>query len=142
MKDCAEIRERLSAYIDDEILAQERARIEEHLRHCNACVLELTSLRQINELLDSMPNETPAPAFTLKAVHRAASWMQCDYVKEHVLRPAMAYLLAMVSFVFYFEAGAFKKRQYPVYGHLRNFDDFPPESLSSIYVDLIQKGSK
>ena len=93
-------------------------------------------------LLDSVPDESPALAFTLKTVHRAASWMQCDYIKEHLFRPAVAYVLSAASLVFSFEAGALKKRAYPAYRHLRNFDDFPPESLSSIYIGLIQEEHK
>ena len=142
MKDCKEIREKLSAFIDHELPHSERNLIEKHLQQCPACRQEEIYLRRINDLLDSMPNERPAPAFALKTVHRAASWMQCDYVKEHLLRPALAYMLSVVSLVFYFEAGALKKRAYPAYRHLRNFDDFPPESLSSIYIGLIQEEYK
>jgi hypothetical protein len=68
--------------------------------------------------------------------------MQCDYVKERIVRPAVAYVLSAVSLVFYFETGVLKKRAYPAYRHLRNFDDFPPESLSSIYIGLIQEEYK
>jgi len=142
MKDCEEIRKKLSAFIDHELPHLERSLIEKHLQQCLSCRQEEISLRKINDLLDSIPNERPAPTFALKTVHRASSWKQCDYVKEHLFRPAVAYVLSAVSLVFYFEAGAFKKRANPAYRHLRNFDDFPPESLSSIYIGLIQEEYK
>ena len=142
MKDCEEIREKLSAFIDHELPHSERNLIEKHLQQCPSCRQEEISLRKINDLLDSVHDESPAPAFTLKTVHRAASWMQCDYVKEHIVRPAVAYVLSAVSLVFYFEAWVLKKRAYPAYRHLRNFDDFPPESLSSIYIGLIEEEYK
>jgi anti-sigma factor RsiW len=142
MNGCRDIREKLSAFIDHELPHLERNLIEKHLLQCPACRQEEISLRRINDLLDSMPDERPAPTFPLKTVHRAASWMQCNYVKEHLFRPAVAYVLSAVSLVFYFEAGALRKRAYPAYRHLRNFDDFPPESLSSIYIGLIQEEYK
>jgi len=142
MNGCKDIREKLSAFIDHELRTEECRLIQKHLQQCPSCRQEEISLRKINDLLDSVPDESPAPAFTLKTVHRAASWMQCDYIKEHLFRPAVAYVLSAVSLVFYFEAGALKKRAYPAYRHLRNFDDFPPESLSSIYIGLIQEEYK
>jgi len=142
MNGCKDIREKLSAFIDHELPHLHCHIIEKHLQQCPACRQEEIYLRRINDLLDSMPNERPAPAFALKTVHRAASWMQCDYVKEHLFRPAVAYVLSAASLVFSFEAGALKKRAYPAYRHLRNFDDFPPESLSSIYIGLIQEEYK
>ena len=142
MKDCEKIREKLSAFIDHELPHSERNLIEKHLQQCPSCRQEEISLRKIYDLLDSVPVERPAPAFALKTVHRAASWRQCDYVKEHLFRPAVAYVLSAVSLVFYFEAGALRKKAYPAYRHLRSFDDFPPESFSSIYIGLIEEGRK
>ncbi|MEW6108049.1 MAG: zf-HC2 domain-containing protein [Nitrospirota bacterium] len=138
MKDCKEVRKRLSAFIDNELPPPERDLIEKHLSQCRPCRQEEISLRNINELLDSMPDEKPAPAFTSMVVHRAVAWLRCEYVKNYLYRPAVAYVLSVVSLVFYFEAGAAKKRAYPAYRHLLNFDDFPPESLSGVYVAFIQ----
>ncbi len=141
MKNCEEIRKRLSAFIDNELSSQERALIKRHLEGCPYCAKEASSLRILNDLLDSIPDEGPAPSFVLQTVHSAGSWMQCDYVKEHFFRPAVAYMLSVVSLLLYFEAGG-AKRAYPAYRHLRTFDDFPPESFSSIYLGLIQEERK
>lgn len=46
MKECLEVRDSLSAYIDDELAWDEREAIESHLAECPACSAELESLRR------------------------------------------------------------------------------------------------
>jgi anti-sigma factor RsiW len=41
----------LSAYVDDELTMPDRARVDEHLRHCAECARELDSLRHSVNLL-------------------------------------------------------------------------------------------
>lgn len=139
MNDCKVIGERLSAYIDGELRPQERILIEKHLHQCSACAQEESSLRKITDLLNAIPDETPFPYFTSRAVHRVVSWTRCEYVKEHLYRPSVAYALSVISLAIH---NASIKRRYPSYGYLRTFDDLPPESLSSIYVTLIQGESR
>jgi predicted anti-sigma-YlaC factor YlaD len=134
MSNCKEIRNKLSAFIDNELPPLERSLIEKHLHHCPACTQEKKSLWKINDLLDLIPDESPAPIFASMAVHRAATWRRCAYIKEYFYR----YAVAFVSFVFTSEYDASFKRLYPAYPYLRNFDDFPPESLSGIYITFIQ----
>lgn len=134
MNNCEEIRQRLSAFIDNELPPLERSLIERHLHHCPVCAQEIKSLRQINDLLDSIPDERPAPIFTSTAVHRAATWKRCSPIREYFYR----YAVAFMSLVFNYEYNAFLKRRHPVYGYLSNFDDFPPGSLSGVYIKLIQ----
>jgi hypothetical protein len=135
MSNCKEVRKKLSAFIDHELLPLERSLIEKHLHHCPACAQEEKSLRKINALLDSIPDESPASIFSSIAVHRAASWKQCVHIREFLY----GYAVAFVSFVFKSEYDASIKRRYPAYRYLRNFDDFPPESLSGIYITLIEE---
>ncbi len=56
---CEEIREDLSAYFDDELDADGRARVEEHLRECGACRKDLERLRALVELVAAVPAEEP-----------------------------------------------------------------------------------
>ncbi len=49
------VEESLSAYIDDELTARERARVEKHLEECQACAHELASLRQTVALIKELP---------------------------------------------------------------------------------------
>jgi hypothetical protein len=49
------VEESLSAYIDDELTARERARVEKHLEECQACADQLASLRQTVALINELP---------------------------------------------------------------------------------------
>lgn len=52
--------ETLSAYIDGELAGRERARVEQHLKECQACAENLRTLRQTVALLKELP-VIPAP---------------------------------------------------------------------------------
>lgn len=138
MRDCREIRERLSAFIDNELPAHERKLIEGHLHECPECAQEESSLRQVTYLLDGIPDESPSRSFTPATIHRASSWKRCSYVKRHILMPAITVLRSALSLIFCpLEANSDRKLT-PFNAYLRSFDDFPPESLSSVYISFIQ----
>ncbi len=138
MKDCKEVRERLSAFIDNELPAHERRLIEEHLHRCPECAKEESSLRHIINLLDEIPEEHPSRSFTPATVQRASSWKRCDYVKANILKPALSALQSAFSFVLSPLEFNLGRRNAPSNAYLRSFDDFPPESLSSVYMSFIQ----
>jgi len=138
MKECGEIRERLSAFIDDELPAPERKLIEDHLHKCPACAQEESSLRQIIDLMDGLTDESPSRSFIPAAVHRASAWKRCAYVKGHILIPVLTVLRSVFSVVSWQLQANAGRRRTPVDAYLRSFDDFPPESLSSVYISLIQ----
>jgi hypothetical protein len=54
------VQELLSAYLDGELTAQEKAAVERHLRECAACRRDLLTMRQTVELLRGLP-ELPLP---------------------------------------------------------------------------------
>jgi anti-sigma factor RsiW len=54
------IGESLSAYVDSELTGRERARVEQHLKECQACAENLRTLRQTVALLKELP-VIPAP---------------------------------------------------------------------------------
>jgi anti-sigma factor RsiW len=54
------VEESLSAYMDGELSPAETARVENHLRECEACTENLTTLRQTVALLQELPAK-PAP---------------------------------------------------------------------------------
>ena len=137
MNDCKEIRERLSAFIDDELTPEESRLFEKHLHECPACVQEQSALRQVIDLLDGLPAESPSGSFVPATIHRVTSWKRCAYVKGYILMPALALLRSAFSLVLRLpEADAYRRRA-PLNAYLSSFDDFPPESLSSVYISLI-----
>jgi anti-sigma factor RsiW len=138
MRDCKQIRERLSAFIDNELPPQESRLIEKHLHGCPECAKEASSLRQVIDLLDGIPDESPSPSFSRATLHRASSWKRCAYVKEHILMPTLAVLHTAFSLAFYLREAVADRRRTPFNGYLHSFDDFPPGSLSSVYISIIQ----
>jgi anti-sigma factor RsiW len=138
MKDCKEIRERLSAFIDNELSPQESRLIEKHLHECPTCAHEESSLRHVIDLLDGIPDESPSRIFTPATIHRASSWKRCAFVKERILTPALTVLRSVLSVVPWPLEVAADRRRTSFNGYLHSFDDFPPDSLSSVYISLIQ----
>jgi anti-sigma factor RsiW len=58
-------REQLSAYVDGELSAAERAAIERHLPACAECRAELAELRRVRALLGALPAPTLPRSFAL-----------------------------------------------------------------------------
>jgi anti-sigma factor RsiW len=142
MKDCKEIRERLSAFIDNELPPRESRLIEKHLRECPECAREESSLRQVLDLLDEIPDESPSRSFAPATVQKASSWKRCAYVKAHILKPALAVLQSAFYFVLSPLELNLGPRNAPSNAYLRSFDDFPPESLSNVYMSFIRGESR
>jgi anti-sigma factor RsiW len=137
MRNCKEIRERLSAFIDNEISPQESRLIEKHLQECPKCAQEESSLRLVIDLMDGLSDESPSRSFTPATMHRVASWKRCSYVKGHILMPALTVLRSVLSVVLRQLESKIDKRRVPLNAYLSSFDDFPPGSLSSVYISII-----
>lgn len=60
---CSEIKEMLSAYIDEVLDEHEKAGVEEHLRACSACLQELNELKETVTLLRSLDEVSPPEGF-------------------------------------------------------------------------------
>jgi hypothetical protein len=75
--DCEEIREHLSAYVDDLLDAGGKARVEEHLLSCKACQQELASLKALVSELGSLESVEPPKDFLDQLNERieARSWV-------------------------------------------------------------------
>jgi len=58
---CQQARDLLSLYIDGELPAAERARLEDHLEQCDECRCELAELQALVSALGALPRE-PLPA--------------------------------------------------------------------------------
>lgn len=54
---CIEVRSRLSDYIDNDLPADERKEVEQHLEECPGCRVELNSLRLLQSEVASLPKE-------------------------------------------------------------------------------------
>lgn len=59
------LQERLSAYLDDMLDADERAHLEAHLADCGTCQRQLAELRQVRALLRALPQPALPRSFLL-----------------------------------------------------------------------------
>jgi len=65
-----ELRERLSAYLEADLDAKERVRIEEHLCECPDCRREYRELRHTVDLLRGLPAPDPPPDLADRVIAR------------------------------------------------------------------------
>ena len=68
--DHEELRERLSAYLEADLDASERARVEEHLAGCLDCRREYRELRHMVDLLRGLPAADPPPDLADRVIAR------------------------------------------------------------------------
>ena len=64
-RECRQAGDRLSAYIDDRLGAQERREVEQHLESCRRCAGELETLQATVQMLHRVPQEVPRCSFAI-----------------------------------------------------------------------------
>ncbi|MEJ2736168.1 MAG: zf-HC2 domain-containing protein [Anaerolineae bacterium] len=91
--------ERLSAYLDDELLPQEQAAVEEHVATCEACQWDLDTLRQTVQWTRELPTLTVPRVFTVPAPaeHERAARRRWRLVP--VMQGATALIALLLFFV-------------------------------------------
>ncbi len=67
---CADIKDLLSAYYDNELVGESRITVRAHLEQCEDCAIELSAFRNLSSLARSL-NNTDAPDPDWSAVERA-----------------------------------------------------------------------
>lgn len=138
---CDYCKEKLSAYIDNELSSEERFLIEEHLKTCPSCAREAETLAQLGLLMGTIPEETPSLAFVQRTVDKAAVIRRRSLWNKFFLNPALSFLRNAVAFVFAHDGyGIHGERSLSSYGYLRTFDDSPPGSFADVYLTVIQGG--
>jgi hypothetical protein len=60
---CRKVSRRLSAYIEQDLLAGEKSLIEDHLKTCASCRRKVADMRLIMETANQLPREEPGPYF-------------------------------------------------------------------------------
>ncbi len=104
----------LSAYIDGEVSAGERALVEAHLKECLPCQRELASLRTTVDALRQMPSLILPRSFTLSEapVRRRVSRAATSDMAWAYLRGATALAATLLALAFATEL--YQERLYPV----------------------------
>jgi len=139
---CDHCKNKLSAFIDNELHVDERLELQDHLMVCPSCRAEYDTLRQIGVLFERLPDETPSPAFVQVAVNRIASIPRRARWSERFLAPAISVVKSAAAFVFAPDGfGATGRKNLSSRGYLRAFDDSPPGSFADVYLTVIQRGN-
>ncbi len=108
--ECDELRFQLFRLMDDELSAEERERVDAHLRHCASCARELRILTLPRKIGRSIPALEPPPFFYSRLKARLQAESQSITVWQIILGlsrqlvPAMATVtLVIVSLLAYLE---------------------------------------
>lgn len=96
-RECESVRPLLGAYLDEEIPAEERERVELHLALCSDCQEELESARKVRQVLQTLPEVEP-PLY-LRARIYASIEKKPLFVRRFAL--GFATLAAAASLVFF-----------------------------------------
>lgn len=67
--DCFEVKEHLSAYLDDELSSDNRAALAEHLATCDECTHQLQGFRSLSAMAERLPRPEP-PALDITRIDR------------------------------------------------------------------------
>lgn len=99
---CNRIEDRILAYVDGRLKANEMREVETHLKTCAACLLRVNEFRALSGLLDELPQIEPSGAFDARVRARVAaepvkqSWWSVFAPSPRVAFAASMLLLAMV----------------------------------------------
>ena len=101
-----QVAELLSAYIDDEVSADERALVEAHLTICTTCAQDLITLRRTVALLGDLPQMAAPRPFTLRESDvrpvpspARPAWWQLPWVRGLAAATAMLLCVVVVGVV-------------------------------------------
>ncbi|MBI5635281.1 MAG: zf-HC2 domain-containing protein [Nitrospirae bacterium] len=142
--DCNNIRNKLSAYLDDELSFRDREVVEKHLELCPACAREKKSLFLLSSLMDEIAAEDISPFFTEKVISSVKTDSR-QTSKHHSLRSALACLgiiVLMLAGAGIFGSHYLNRDERDEYAYLSNFDDFPPDSFSYILIPSLRGKSR
>jgi anti-sigma factor RsiW len=139
MMRCVDIRKKLSAYIDEELSLRERRLIKKHLELCRHCAEEEKQLLLLSSFVGITSDNVVSLSFTERVINKIRSRR-----KESDAIPFFRAILAgffIIIFLMASIAGFNSSRNGSAdnYDELRDFDDFPPESFSRIFMDTVKE---
>jgi anti-sigma factor RsiW len=138
---CDYCKDKLSAFIDNELSSEERFQMEAHLKTCPTCAREAEALNQLGVLFGGIPEGTPSPVFVQATVNKAAAIQRRSFWNKLFLKPAISFVKSAAAFVFVPDGyGVAGRKNLSWQGYLRTFDDSPPGSFADIYLTVIQGG--
>jgi hypothetical protein len=64
--ECWNVRQKVSAYLDDAVPEEQRREMRQHMSDCGACARETERFQRVREALKSLPKRTPPAELTLR----------------------------------------------------------------------------
>ncbi|HAK88364.1 MAG: hypothetical protein A2077_06870 [Nitrospirae bacterium GWC2_46_6] len=139
--DCKIVGKKLSAYIDGELPFKEREAVGKHLGLCFSCSEEHRRLILIASLMDDIAVEDVSPFFADRVVNNAKTVFKTHH--RRFLNPALACMgiifIVVIGLIEFMPRGNIEAARYEC---LREFEDFPPDSFSDIYMTVIKGEAK
>ena len=97
------IQKQLSAYLDDQLSPESRARVDGHLNTCDECVEMLSDFQQNRQSIGAMRHEAPPiaelvlPQLSDRGPVRRSFFPSTEEIREWFFRPVMGGTFAVVS---------------------------------------------
>jgi len=125
---CQRIEELLSAYLESELAAAERAEMDAHLASCPECAALVALMKDMTGAMADFPGAEPSPAllsrlYAIPAAKRERRrWLRpvFDYINRPALQPvyaAFTVMLIVVSFVLFHPEGRGIRKQFDLTFH-------------------------
>mgnify|MGYP000442269164 CR=1 FL=1 len=131
---CQDIQRNLSAYIDGELDSASARRVEHHLGQCGTCRGVAADFRDVDGLVRSL-SRLDASSDLAGQLLEMVGESRGPTTEKGVDRSPFAVMMRFMSrFMDLLEAGSS-----PGTRALEEFDDFPPFSLGSIYLKLLDQ---
>jgi hypothetical protein len=130
---CTRAREKISAYLDQELDTASVRKLESHLHRCAECREVVRDFQQLNDMVLSLPRIDPGPDFaaeTARKVSEPAATTETDH-------PGRLSLFERISRIAEDFVDLLSAAENPSTGTLDEFSDFPPHSMGHIYFRLM-----
>jgi len=131
---CRNIRENLSAYIDEELYPDQSENVTQHLLHCPECSSALEVLQKVDTVLNNAPLYSVPAKFSEKLMHEidiTSSSTENSNIINLIFAPIKKFILNFFTLIESLKS--FKTAT------LDEFSDFPPCSMGYIYFNLIDQ---
>ncbi|HID93111.1 MAG TPA: hypothetical protein EYP60_03340 [bacterium (Candidatus Stahlbacteria)] len=152
--ECKRIKEKLSAFIDNELEEKKRLEIEQHLADCPVCNQEVKVLTQAWNALEVWKKIRASDSFEARFWQRVREREQRQFLPQRLFRrivqipvPVAAAIVLVIglllgnylgNILYPKETKAAKEKINFLY--LDNFKDLPPESIGGVYISLVSQG--
>ena len=136
--ECCQARTKISAYMDQELDEASSRQLESHLHQCAECRETLNDFREIDDLVRDLPKLELGADFAKQMVMSVSEPVAIGEVERSgrlsLFERLFRFIENLVNLV--------ESARSPSTGTLEEFNDFPPLSMGSIYLKLMDLPSQ